>query len=292
MKVGLQLYVGGEAATPEFLGAAARAVEERGFAAIWLPEHVVLFPEINSPYPYSRDGSFPFDTTALPMEPFTLLAFMAAQTARVRLATGISILPQRNPVYFAKQAADVDVLSGGRLDIGIGVGWLAQEFEALGVPFERRGARAAEYVQVLKTLWCERTSEFHGAFYDLPACHQSPKPVQQPHPPLWFGGHSRAAMRRVARYGQGWFAAGATPDAFAKQQAQFRDVLSEHDRRPADVRVALGPPDGKASLDDARRYRDLGVEQLVLALSGRSLDRFLGRLDRMAEEIVVPAAGP
>ena len=133
MKIGLQLYLGGEAGTPAFLAAAAKAIEERGFHEIWLAEHIVLFPELTSKYPYSADGSFPFDTTLLPLEPFTAMAFMAAHTTTVRLATGVSVLPQRNPIFAAKQVADVDVLSGGRVDYGIGAGWCLEEIATLGL---------------------------------------------------------------------------------------------------------------------------------------------------------------
>jgi probable F420-dependent oxidoreductase len=126
------------------------------------------------------------------------LAFLAAHTARVRLGTGICLVPQRNPVYTAKEVATVDWLSGGRFDFGVGVGWLAEEFRALDVAFERRGDRCREYLDVMRRLWCDSVSAFAGSFYDLPASRQYPKPVQQPHPPICFGGESDAAMRRVA----------------------------------------------------------------------------------------------
>ena len=290
MKIGLQTYLGGESAEPEFLGRAAQAIEAGGFHSIWAPEHVVLFPELLSKYPYSVDGNFPFDTTKLPMEPFTFLAFLAAVTKRVRLGTGICILPQRNPVYTAKQAADVDVLSGGRLDVGLGVGWLREEYEALDVPFERRGARAADYVQVMQALWTQELCSFDGEFYVLPPCHQSPKPVQKPHPPIYFGGESEAAMTRVARFGQGWFAAGTAPDALAAKLPRLAELLAAQGRSRRDVTVIVGPKDGKATLDDVKRYRDLGVDQVILALTGRNLERFLGRLEVMVENVVRPAA--
>ena len=290
MKVGLQVYVGGDAVGAEFLVRIAEAVEDRGFHSIWVPEHVLMFPEIESAYPYAADGSFPFDTKALPPEPFTLLAFLAARTRRVRLATGICILPQRNPVYTAKQAADVDVLSGGRLDIGFGVGWLAQEFDALGVPFEHRGSRADEYLQVMRRLWCDEVSRFEGRFYDLPASHQSPKPLQKPHPPLFFGGESDAALRRIARHGQGWFSAGFRAEEMAAPLARLDALLAAEGRARAEIEIAVGPAGGKADLEMVKRYREAGVEQIVLALAGRNVDRFLARIDDMVEQVVLPAA--
>lgn len=290
MKIGVQLYLGGAAANPAHLSALARGVEERGFHSLWLPEHVVLPPEVGSHYPYSVDGRFPFDLTALPFEPFTGLAFAAAVTSRVRLGTGICILPQRDPVYTAKQAADVDVLSGGRLDFGIGVGWLREEFEALGRPFAHRGARAREYVQVMQTLWQDEVCTFAGDYFTLGPCHQSPKPVQQPHPPLFFGGESAAALKRVAEMGQGWFAAGIAPEALPAACRRLEEMLAAHGRRRDEIAIYVGPPDGKADRAMAERYRDAGAVQVILGLAGRNLDRLLRRLDDYAEGLVRPLA--
>jgi len=290
MRIGLQLYLGGEAATPEFLSVVAPAIEQRGFHEIWLAEHIALPPVIGSPYPYSADGSFPFDPRLLPLEPFTALSFIAAQTTTIRLATGVSVLPQRNPVFAAKQAADVDVLSRGRLDYGIGAGWCLEEIEALGTDPARRGARTDDYVAVMKKLWTENLASHDGPFFSLPGVHTGPKPVQQPHPPLFFGGNSPAALRRVARLGDGWFAAAVTPAQFADGVAALRQTCAAQDRDPDAVRLAVGPPGGKATLDMVEGYRDAGAEQVVLALSGRNADRFLARLDVLAEQVVAPAA--
>lgn len=291
MKIGLQLYLGGESAAPEFLAPAARAIEERGFHEVWLAEHIVLFPEIASPYPYSADGSFPFDPTLLPLEPFTALAFIAAQTSRLRLASGISVLPQRNPIFAAKQVADVDLLSGGRVDYGLGVGWCREEMEALRTDPGDRGARSDEYIQLMKAIWQQDTIRFEGRFWSLPDSHCGPKPVQKPHPPLFIGGNSRFAHRRIARHGDGWFAAALTPEAFAESVDGLREACRSEARDPDSVRLVVGPPGGKADLEMIERYRDAGAEQVILALSGRDLPRFLSRLDRLADEIVVPAAG-
>lgn len=289
MKIGMQAYLGGASATPEFMAKAAAVVEERGFHSFWMPEHVVLFPEINSKYPYTPDGGFPFDATMLPPEPFTALTFLAAHTKRVRLGTGVCILPQRNPVYTAKQAADVDVLSNGRLDFGIGVGWLAEEFAALDVPFERRGARAADYINVMKTLWCDEVSHYDGEFYALPACYQSPKPVQKPHPPLYFGGESEFSFRRVARFGKGWFGAGMTPEELPGNVARLQDALSAEGRGLDDIDIFVGPPNGRADLDMVKRYRDAGCDQVIVAYTSQDFERFQRRMDQIYETVVQPA---
>ena len=172
---------------------------------MWVAEHVVLFDDYRSAYPYAANGRIPAPPESGMLEPFTALAFLAAVTKTLRLGTGICLLPQRNPVYTAKEAANVDFLSGGRLDLGIGVGWLAEEFRAVAAPFEHRGARCRSYVEVMRALWCDAVSEYKDEFYELPACRMYPKPVQRPHPPLHFGGESDAALRRVADLGQGWY---------------------------------------------------------------------------------------
>ena len=151
------------ATPPELMGQAAVAIEERGFHAIWLPEHVVMFADYDSRYPYHAGGKLTgFDNGML--EPWTGLAFAAAHTKRIRLGSGICLVPQRNPVYTAKQIADVDFLSGGRVNFGVGIGWLREEFDALGVPWPRRAARTRECLAVMRTLWCDEVSHFEGEF--------------------------------------------------------------------------------------------------------------------------------
>ncbi|MBM3489100.1 MAG: LLM class F420-dependent oxidoreductase [Alphaproteobacteria bacterium] len=290
MKIGIQIYLGGAGAEPEFQARAAAAAEARGFHSLWVPEHVVLFPSFASKYPYTVDGAFPFDTRELPMEPFTALAFLAAHTKTIRLGTGISILPQRNPVYTAKQAADVDVLSRGRLDFGIGVGWLEEEFRAVDVPWQHRGSRANDYIGVMKALWTQEVPSFKGRFYDLPLCYQSPKPVQKPHPPLYIGGESEQALKRVAKHAQGWFGVGMTAAQFAARRKELDRHLAAVGRKASEIDVVIGPPSGKATLDEVKAFRDGGCSQIILGLTGRTLDRFLSRLDLMAEQIVLPAA--
>lgn len=205
MKVGIFAPLANPYATPDYIRTLGAAVEERGFDSIWVAEHVVLFDEYASSYPYAADGKIPVPSEAGFLDPFMALSYLAACTTRVRLGTGICLVPQRNPVYTAKEAASVDWMSGGRFDLGIGVGWLAEEFAALDVPFERRGARCRAYIDVMRTLWCDDESEYDGEFYTLPKTRQFPKPIQKPHPPIHFGGESDAALRRVADLGQGWY---------------------------------------------------------------------------------------
>jgi probable F420-dependent oxidoreductase len=290
MKIGLQGIFAGQDATAQHMAKTAQLVEEANFYSLWMPEHVLLFEDYDSPYPYSKDGKAPVDPHNGIVEPFTALSFLAGHTSRVRLGTGITILPQRNPVYFAKQAADVDVISGGRLDIGIGVGWLAEEFAALGVPFERRGARAADYLKVCQTLWCDDVSQYDGEFYTLPTCVQGPKPVQKPYPPLWFGGESTPALRRVARFGQGWYGVNLLPEDLPPHVEELSKQLDKEGRKLADVDIAIAPYGKGCDLDMLKRYRDLGVDQVILFALTAEPGKLYDEIKRYGDEIVAPGA--
>ena len=207
--------------TPELLDAVADGAEARGIGTIWVGEHVVLFEEYASNYPYADDGRIPAPPGSGLLEPLVTLTYLAARTSTVRLGTAMLLLPQRNPVYVAKEVSSLDWLSGGRVDLGIGVGWLKEEFDALNVPWERRGRRTDEYLEVLRTLWVDDTSSYHGELYDLPPCEMFPKPVQQPHPPVHIGGETPAALRRAARLGQGWHTFNRSPEELAAGLAEL-----------------------------------------------------------------------
>lgn len=279
MKFGIMLLGSGKT-PPELLAAAARAVEERGFAAIWVPEHVVFFKDYASPYPYSNDGKLHgFDSGT--MEPWTLLTFMAAHTSKVRLGSAVCLLPQRNPVYTAKQIADLDFLSGGRVNVGLGMGWLEEEFKTLGVPFARRGARGRDYVKVMKALWTQDEARFDGEFHSLNGAMLNPKPVQKPHPPILFGGEGEAALRRVAQLGDGWMGANMTPEEMAPKLARLDELLADQGRTRADIKLYTlpnRPPDA----DMYPRYAELGVEQVLHFLPLKDADDFARRLDKLA----------
>jgi len=279
MKVGVQTGFSG-ATSPELIADFGRISEERGFHSVWVPEHVVFFPEYASRYPYSADGKIPGNPDGV-MEPLTALTFVAAHTERIRLGTGVCLVPQRNPISTAKQVADVDYLSGGRLDFGIGIGWLREEFDALGVPWERRADRTRECIAVMKTLWCDEISSFKGEFFDLPESLQNPKPVQKPHPPLYFGGESEPALRRVAELGQGWFGYNLTPDQLDANLKRLDTLLAEASRSRSDVKIQVSPRGG-SDPDTLARFRDAGVDQVVLPLFGRDADSLRQRADALA----------
>lgn len=281
MKVGI-FFFHNERSAPEFVAQTARAVEERGFHAIWIPEHVLLFPEYESQYPYAQDGKLPGNPKGM-IDPFTVLSFIAACTDRVRLGTAICLVPQRNPVYTAKQVADLDFLSGGRFDFGVGAGWLKEEFDALHVPFERRGARTSDYIRLMKSLWTDDVSEYEGEFWTLPPALQYPKPVQKPHPPIYFGGESDAALKRVARVGDGWMGAGVTPEDMPERLARLDTFLEAEGRSRNEMRIFVLPNRPPSGPDMFKAYEDQGVEQVIHAVGGQTLDDVRERLDRMAK---------
>ena len=195
MKIGLHLPHVGPLATREGLTGFAQAAEEHGFDSLWVSDHVVVPRHLDSSYPYSRDGGFPVPPELPFQEPVATLLFVAGVTQRAKLGTTILVIPMRNPIVTAKQLATLDVLSGGRLILGVGAGWMEEEFELLGVPFERRGARLDEYIRLFRALWTEDNPSFKGKFWQVEDVGFAPKPVQKPCPPIWTGGHGERALR-------------------------------------------------------------------------------------------------
>jgi probable F420-dependent oxidoreductase len=289
VKIGAVVPLGTLMADPALVSAVGPALEERGFESLWVAEHVVLFDEYESRYPYASSGRFPGGGDTGLLEPLTALAFVAATTSTLRLGTGICLVSQRNPVYTAKQVADVDVLSGGRLDFGVGIGWLREEFEALNVPFERRGQRANEHLEVMRTLWTDEVSSYDGELYRLRPCRLYPKPVQRPHPPIHVGGESDAAMRRVATLGQGWFGFNRTPDEVPEALARLDAALELEGRSRHDVEITISPYFKGADRASIERYAELGVDRLVVVAFGLDRDQLLAHLDQLADDVVAPA---
>ncbi len=283
MKVGLFAPLANPYATPEYIQAIGAGAEERGFDSIWLAEHVVLFDEYASQYPYASDGKIPVPTESGMLDPFPTLSYLAACTKTIRLGTGICLLPQRNPVYTAKEAATVDWMSNGRLDLGIGVGWLEEEYAALGVPFERRGARCRAYIDVLKTLWCDAVSEYEGEFYSLPATRQFPKPIQQPHPPIHFGGESDAALRRVADLGQGWYGFNQTAEQVTERIAKLTSMLEKRGRSRHEIEVSICPYLLGATPEIIAGYEAAGVDRVILLAAAANTEAIPGALDGLAQ---------
>lgn len=287
MKVGAFVPLSAFNATPELLRLLGPALEERGFESVWVPEHVVLFDEYESRYPYHPDGQLPGGSELGLLEPLTALTYLAAVTDTLRLGTAICLVPQRNPVYTAKQVADLDLLSGGRVEFGIGVGWLREEFEALDMPFERRGARARDHIAVMKALWTEDDPSYDGELYTLPPCKFGPKPVQRPHPPIHGGGETDAALRRAVDLGQGWFGFDRLPEEVPEALNRLTPILAERGRSRDDFTVTVSPYFKPIDRDTMRRYEDLGVDRVVIMAFAFGPDDLLPTLDGLAE--LIPA---
>jgi probable F420-dependent oxidoreductase len=266
----------GPCASPEGAVRVARLAEQSGYDSVWTGEHVVL------PDPQEPPSPAPPQTSML--DPAVALSFVAANTDRIRLATGIVILPQRNPLVLAKEMASVDVLSKGRLTLGVAAGYLHQEFAALGAPFAERGARTNEAIDVMRALWTQDHPTFDGRFWSFSGIDAQPRPVQKPCPPIVVGGHSAAAQRRAVERGNGWYGFALDVEATAKALAVLAAAHKDCDR-PAelgDLEITITPPP-KVSSDDVKRYRDLGVDRLVLLVNASTLEETCDRVSRSAE---------
>lgn len=260
----------GAFAEPNNAVALALAAESAGFESLWTFEHVVVPRRFDSTYPYSPSGKAPtLFHTAMP-DPMVWLAYVAAATSAIKLGTGVVVLPQRNPLVMAKQAATLDVMSGGRLRLGIGIGWLKEEFDALGVPFERRGARTDEYIAAMRALWSADNKPFEGEFTSFGEVQALPRPVNGA-VPITIGGHSESAARRAGRLGDGFFPAidaksvhdygmDGVLDHFLGLVELMGRTAEEHGRDPDQIEVSLfggfpPPPAVTDRLEDAGIYR-------------------------------------
>jgi len=281
MRVDLWIPTASPFSTPDLLALIGAEAQERGFATLWVGEHVVLFEEYASAYPYADDGKIPAPPGTGLLEPLNTLTFLAAHTSTIRLGTAMVLLPQRNPVYTAKEVSTLDWLSNGRVDFGIGVGWLEEEFRAVDVSWPRRGARTDEYLEVLQTLWTDDTSQFDGEFYSLEPCQMFPKPVQSPLP-IHIGGESDAALRRVARAGHGWHTFNRGPDELAEPLARLETLLDDQDRTRADITVTVCPYFQPLDADIAARYADAGADAVSALLIPIDADSVRTQLDDLA----------
>jgi probable F420-dependent oxidoreductase len=281
----------GEAAKlRSLLVTAATTAEKVGFDSLWFPEHVVLVDSPRSRYPYSPDGAFPVSSGSGMLEPFVAIATAAAVTERIRLGTGICLVPQRPPIYTAKQVADCDVLSGGRVDFGVGIGWLREEFDALGADFDERAHLCREYLAAMTSLWTDDVSQHQGNLLVVPPVRMYPKPIQKPHPPILFGGESRNALRRVADLGQGWFGFGLSPDEASERVHELNGLLSRRGRRPDSIEVSVSPylkPHRDAAALEA--YAAAGVDQVILLAFASEPDAIREEIEQIASELVETA---
>ena len=312
MNFGFSAPTRGPQATPDALAKLVKRGEELGFGIVSVSDHVVIPRTANSTYPYSEDGSFRGGAEC--MEQLTLHAYLAAVTKRLRLLTAVMVVPHRPPVLTAKVLATVDVLSGGRLIVGCGAGWLREEFEAIGAPdFDRRGAVTNEYLRAFKELWTSDEPTFEGEFCSFSNLHFEPKPVQKPHPPIWTGGESPAALRRASRLADKWFPIGTnptypvrTPEQLAESLSQVRRHAEDAGRDPTSVGVAYSA--GMPAIDEPLQHSDgsrraftgapeqiandiqgfqaEGVEDMTFRFERGTLDETLEAMQKFAEEVM------
>jgi probable F420-dependent oxidoreductase len=279
MKIGLFGINNGPCAFPKCAASVARAAEEAGFESVWTGEHVIL------PDPQAPPSPVPADYPML--DPAIALAFVAAHTTKIRLGTGIIILPQRNPVVLAKELASTDVLSNGRLIFGIGVGYLKPEFDAIGAPFDHKGARSEEWLAAMIALWSMPKPEFSGKWISFKSVNAMPRPVQKPHPEIVFGGHTKEAFSRAARLAKGWYGFGQDLDGTAKCVEGLKSACKDAGRRFENVEVSITPsPRVKLDRDTAKRYADLGVSRLIPLQRGADEAELLKGVGEIARELI------
>jgi probable F420-dependent oxidoreductase len=280
MKLGFFGINMGVLADPQASVRAARMAEAAGYESVWVSEHVVL--------PEPRTPESPLPSKSPMLDPLATLAHLAAVTTKVRLGTGIIILPQRNPVVLAKELTTVDVLSGGRLIFGVGAGYLKPEFDAIGVPFNERGARTDEYIEAIRALWTMPQPQFAGRFARFAGIDAQPRPVQQPHPPIVVGGWTEAAFRRAATKANGWFGFNMDVETAGRHLASLRTMLANVERPAALGRLEISiTPTTRQPLDraSAEAYRDLGVDRLNVMIAAREADTVYREIEATAERL-------
>jgi probable F420-dependent oxidoreductase len=266
MEFGVMFANTGHGSSPDGAVRLAQAAEQAGFAALWTVEHVVVPSGYQSAYPYDPSGKMAGGAEEFDLpDPLIWLTWVAAHTTRIRLATGILILPQRNPVITAKELATLDHLSGGRVTLGVGAGWLAEEFAALGVPFADRGRRLDEYLAVMRALWTEDKTDFDGEFFSFSQCISRPRPPQGSIPVV-VGGHTPVAARRAGRIGDGFFPGNASISEITELLTIMRAAAEQAGRDPDQISVIAGAAGSPGDALNARieQLGQIGVEQVIL----------------------------
>ena len=290
MKFGIHysLGVGVHPTADDYLRIAQHA-EALGYHSVWLGDHIVIPEQIAAPYPYTKDGSVGFARNTPWPDPFVLLAAIGATTQKILLGTSVVIVPYRNPLHVANAVATVDLVSHGRYQFGVGIGWLQEEFAALGEPFDERAARTREYLQVMKALWSGEIAKFHGKYFSFPDLHTNPLPVQKPHPPIIFGGESVAALKRVADLGDGWQPGPVPVEVFRQCVERLQTLMAERGREMAQLSISMigshrdlhDHPDKLAALEE------LGVKEMLLFMAGASVDATLKDVDEAARMLKI-----
>lgn len=285
LEIGLGIPHTGACATPEWVRQWCTTADDAGFGVLWGADHLVMPRYVESEYVLPRTpAAIAEDAVSDLLSPnfelVTTMAFVAAVTRRIRIGSAVEVLTIRNAVLNARQLATVDRYSGGRVVCGVGAGWLKEEADAMGMPWDRRGVRTDEHIALLRTLWTSpgKHVEFHGEFWDIPAMDPEPRPVQRPIPIL-IGGHSAAAIDRAARVGDGWIAAQMSPERLADTLPAVRAAAERHDRDPSALLIYCSSR-GATTFDEVRAYEELGVHSLQVGIDT------LDGLKRFADEVL------
>ena len=298
---------------PQAVRLVAEQAEAAGLDSVWAADHVVLPTGPTSPYPYHVDGDFLIPPGMPFMDQFTCLAYVAGITSKVKLGTAVNLLPLRHPLAVAKTVATLDVLSDGRAILGVAAGWLAEEFDALGLEFKDRGRMLDEGIEVLREIWTKPNASFDGEFYKFRDVAAYPQPAQQPYPPIWVGGHTKPVMRRAARVGDVWLPPlfGTTPTSLATAFEGVRDMAEQAGRPREAVSLALrvlvdlreepdatGPATRGAVLGPVEKvaevlssYMEIGVSHFVLLPQARTLDDVQRTVQILAEDVIPQVRG-
>ena len=274
MQIGIAMFVTDYSIHPGELGA---AIEERGFHSMWMPEHTHIPTSRKSPWGGGPELPQHYKDT---LDPFLALTAAAMTTKRIKLATGICLIVERDPIHTAKEVATLDYLSGGRVILGVGGGWNAEEMGNHGTAFETRFALMRERIEAIKAIWTQDVAEYRGTFVDIEPMWCNPKPVQKPHPPILVGGAFPYGARRALQYGDGWMPIGGRDQDPIALLPRFRQMCAEAGRDPASVPMSVFGP--KHDLDTLKRLRDSGMERTVLAIPTAGRDAALASLDACA----------
>ena len=286
MKFGIVPINLGEFTDPQVLIPFVHKAERLGYESVWTAEHVIIPKHYDSVYPYNPSGKVPFRPDAAIIDPLVALTFIAAATTRLRLGTGVNILPQTNPLYLAKWASSIDHLSQGRLMLGLGIGWLQEEFAAIGVPFARRGKRSDEYLAALKAVWSGQEVDFQGEFVRWQGFQMRPAPAQTGGVPLVIGGVSAPAIRRTVRHGNGWYVIGKDLDEYRAHMRALDDECRRQARKRAELEITAYWDYYRQGADSLSAYQELGVDRLLINVRALRHDSTDAALERFADEVI------
>jgi probable F420-dependent oxidoreductase len=282
MKFGLMFVNSGPFSNHDLLAHLVRTAEQCGFESLWTVEHVVIPKDYQSPYPYSKSGKIPGGEDVSIPDPLLPLSFAAALTKTIRLATGVVILPQRHPLYLAKEIATLDLLSAGRVILGVGSGWLKEEFDALGLNFHARGARTDEAIQAMRACWRDDSSAFHGKHFSFGPLRSYPKPAHDS-VPIHIGGHSPAAAKRAGRLGDGFFPALGEIPKLKELFATMDEAARQAGRDPSQIELSCMT---RAAVDSVKALADIGISRVVVAPPAFDKDGLSRGLEKIGNEVI------